>query len=298
MVMPNISAYTMGYTPSPSGIKSAARTSALDTTTNPILPASTSTGNAGQAQLPELSILQLLSSIVTLLSSVLGQSGGGGLGSAAQTAPPNGNGGSTGNGVGATTPTSPGIMPLGTQPGRQALAGNAGAQNPVGGSSVADVKLDLPAERPKIDRSLVPPGGLNAGNIDQYAETLSKKFGIPKSLILAQVKKESGPNFTDLAHRGDAERNAAQGGPSVGPNQITEGVLTGGIWNGGAEGIDLTPQEAETNPALAMQAGLIHLTDYIKQDNGDLTKALGRYVGHDQAQYVSDINMYMAQMPT
>jgi hypothetical protein len=174
---------------------------------------------------------------------------------------------------------------------------SGGRQAPVGGNSIDSIQLDLPAERPKIDRSLVPAGGLNAGNIDQYAATLSKKFGLPKALILAQVKKESGPNFADLAHRGDTERGAAQGGPSVGPNQITEGVLTGGIWNGGAEGIDLTPQEAETNPALAMQAGLIHLTDYIKEDNGDLKKALGRYVGHDQEQYIADINMYMSQIP-
>lgn len=172
----------------------------------------------------------------------------------------------------------------------------SGMQSPVDAPKVDDIKLDLPAQRPAIDRSIVPPGGLNAKNIDGYAQVLSKKFGFPKSFILAQVKKESGPDFTDLAHRGDTERGHDQGGPSVGPNQITEGVLLGGIWNGGEDGIDLSPEEAEKNPALAMQAGLIHLYDYTKQEKGNFRAALGRYVGHDQATYIADIEKYMGQL--
>ena len=142
-----------------------------------------------------------------------------------------------------------------------------------------------------IDRSLVPDGGLNANNIQAYAEKLSQKFGFSAALILAQVKVESGADFSDLAHKGDTNRTHDQGGPSVGPNQITEGVLIGGIWHDGPGGIDLTSQEAESNPALAMQAGLIHLSDYVK-DTGSIEMALRGYVGHDQDQYIANIRKY------
>lgn len=135
---------------------------------------------------------------------------------------------------------------------------------------------------------------------DAFIDANAAKFGLDPEVVKRQYRVESTGDPTTM---GDANRNWSQGGPSIGLLQVTSGILAGGVWATPgmttSSGVKLSTNDLKNSTAAQLLAGMQHLADYKNQAGASLgagaspnaiyTKALGNYVGHDQAAYIHNI---------
>ncbi|MEO7494820.1 MAG: hypothetical protein ABIT83_06530 [Massilia sp.] len=135
---------------------------------------------------------------------------------------------------------------------------------------------------------------------DAFIDANAAKFGLDPEIVKREYRVESTGDPTTM---GDANRNWSQGGPSIGLLQVTSGILAGGVWATPgmttSSGVKLSTTDLKNSTAVQLLAGMQHLADYKNQAGASLgagaspqaiyTKALGNYVGHDQAAYIHNI---------
>ncbi len=135
---------------------------------------------------------------------------------------------------------------------------------------------------------------------DAFIDANAAKFGLDPEIVKREYRVESNGDPTTM---GDANRNWSQGGPSIGLLQVTSGILAGGVWATPgmttSSGVKLSSNDLKNSTAVQLLAGMQHLADYKNQAGASLgagaspdaiyTRALGNYVGHDQAAYIRNI---------
>jgi hypothetical protein len=157
-----------------------------------------------------------------------------------------------------------------------------------------------------ISDSMLRQAQSNAGHLktkadyDAFIDANAARFGLDPEIVKREYRVESNGDPTRM---GDTDRNWSQGGPSIGLLQVTSGILAGGVWATPgmttSSGAKLSGNDLKNSTAAQLLAGMQHLADYKNQAGASLganaspnaiyTRALGNYVGHDQAAYISNI---------
>lgn len=194
------------------------------------------------------------------------------------------------------------------EPAPQALPAPSTPQNGHGGT------YGLSGSRVRVDRvgtnyisdSMLRDAKSGHGQLkskaeyDAFIDANAAKFGLDPEIVKREYRVESNG---DSRARGDTDRDWAHGGPSLGLLQVTSGILAGGVWATPgmttSSGVKLSSGDLTNSTAVQLLAGMQHLADYKNQAGASLgagasagavyTKALGNYVGHDQAAYIRNI---------